>query len=130
MNHHDLVTRYFDAVNSEDWTALEGVFHPNATFQTPGAAPRKGREEILSLFPRLFRAWDTHLDAPLRSIHQGDAAAVEIQFSGVSTSGRTITFEAVDLFTFADGQVIGLRSFYDLLAVRRELTAGEAGCQT
>jgi len=129
MGNADLITRYFDAVNHENWDALASVFHPDATFQTPGTAPRVGRDEIVGLFLRLFDAWTEHMDTPVRVIREGDTASVEIEFSGMSTAGRTVSFQAVDLFTFKDDQVISLRSFYDLHEVRQELAVEAPGAR-
>jgi ketosteroid isomerase-like protein len=122
----DLIRRYFDSVNAEDWTAMASLLHPDATFSTPGARPRAGRDQVLQLFGRIFTRWDTHLDTPEWQIAEGVRAVVGIAFEGRTASGLDVSFSALDVFTFEDDLIRAVVSWYDSLEVFR-LMSGAPG---
>lgn len=122
----DAIRRYFDLMNAEEWDRFGDVWTPDATVVAVGAPPRHGRDEILDHYRRLFRAWDHHLDSPTRVLPCGQAVTVEVHFEGTTADGRTLGFDAVDIFDLADdGRIARLTNWYDLVMVRR-LLAGDS----
>ena len=119
------ITGYFDAINSDRWDDLRDVFTEDAVVTAVGAPPRRGRDEISAHYGRLFRAFTEHRDTPTRVLPCGDAVTVEVTFHGTTPDGRTVTFDAVDVFDLRDGLIERLSNWYDLVHVRRVL-AGEA----
>jgi uncharacterized protein (TIGR02246 family) len=128
MRAEALVDTYFSALNSEDWPTFVALWAPDGVFQTVGARPRRGGDEIAAFLKRLFTLWTTHDDRPVHVLVAPDqsSASVEILFSGTTASGVAVSFEAVDLFDFVDGRVTRVRSFYDLERTRELIAAGEA----
>ena len=126
MSNRETIHKYFEALNHENWQELGELFHSEASYKATGARERKGRDEITSFFSTLFSPWLTHNDGPTRLILDGDAAAAEVTFTGTTQDGRTVSFDAVDVFTFHDGKLMTASTWYDLPAVRRllESTAG------
>lgn len=129
MSHRDTMSRYFAAVNTEDWVALEALLHAEVTFQTPGTPARTGRDDVLALYRRLFKAWTTHVDDPVRVFVEDDHVIAEVEFSGTSTSGRDIGFSAVDVVSLDGDLIRSLTTYYDLDAVRRDLAAPTGATQ-
>jgi ketosteroid isomerase-like protein len=117
----DTIDEYFRLVNSDGWDELTGLFDPEATYRTPGARLRVGRADVIGLYRRMFAAWSVHHDTATRVLVDGDAAAVEVRFDGTTLDGRTVTFDAVDIFHFRDDRIATLATWYDLIAVRAQL---------
>lgn len=108
------VTAYFESINAEDFDRLETLFTDGVTLRAVGQKPRAGREAVMGYFRPLFGPWAEHVDTPTRVITSGDVTVVEVSFTGTTTSGKEITFDAVDVFDLADGRISALSTWYDL----------------
>ncbi|MEJ2885035.1 nuclear transport factor 2 family protein [Actinomycetospora aeridis] len=117
------VERYFAAVNDEDWAAIREVFAPGAVLRTVGAPTRHGRDEIAAHFPKVLAALPVHHDEVTRVAVAGTVVTVEIHFSGRTSSGAPVEFDAVDVFDL-DGTgttIEKLSTWYDTAAVARQV---------
>jgi ketosteroid isomerase-like protein len=117
----ELVEAYFECANTEQWERMLTLFTEDATYRTPGARPRVGREDVVAFYPKAFSAWATHQDTAHGFIFEGDSAACEIHFTGTTHDGRQIAFDCVDIFRFRDGQIAQLSTWYDLEPVRKAM---------
>jgi ketosteroid isomerase-like protein len=118
---NDPVSAYFAAINAEDWDALAGLWEPDAELYPAGARPRHGREAILAFYPRLLAGWARHVDQPGRRITEADTVVVEISFTGQTSEGRSVAFDAVDVFDLAGPRIRRLSNWYDTAAVLRQV---------
>jgi uncharacterized protein (TIGR02246 family) len=117
----DVIDAYFAAINAEDWDALAELWEPDAELYATGARPRHGREAILAYFPRLLAGWAEHTDRPGRRITEADTVVVEISFTGTTSQGRPVAFDAVDVFDLAGPRIRRLSTWYDTAAVLRQV---------
>jgi uncharacterized protein len=124
MTNEQVVRRYFECVDAEDWDALRALFDDAATLQAVGARTRSGVDDVMTYFPRAFAPWAEHRDAPTRLVVSGDVVTAEVAFAGTTRDGQEVTFEAVDIFDLRDGRITGLSSWYDIDYVRRALGSG------
>jgi ketosteroid isomerase-like protein len=120
-NPEDPVSAYFDAINAEDWDALAGLWEPGAELHPAGGRPRHGREAILAYYPRLLAGWAEHTDQPGRRITEASTVVVEIAFTGTTREGRSVAFDAVDIFDLAGPRIRRLSIWYDTAAVLRQV---------
>ena len=120
----DPVTAYFAAVNAEDWAALAGLWEPDAELVAAGARPRRGREDIMACYPRVLAGYAEHEDTPVRRLKDGSTVVVEVSFTGRTTAGRPVVFDAVDVFDLAGPRIRRLSTWYDTAAVRRQVDGG------
>lgn len=120
---HDVIDRYFHLMNNEQWDEFADLWADDAVLIAVGVPPRHGRDEIVAHYGRLFRAFTEHLDTPTRVLECGDAVTVEVRFDGTTPDGRTVSFDAVDVFDVSDGRIVRLSNWYDLVHVRRMLSA-------
>ncbi len=117
----DVVTRYFAAVDAEDWAAVGDLFTDDAELAAVGAPVRHGREAIAAHFPWTLKALPVHHDEPTRIVVAGTVVLVEVHFTGRNRAGDAVVFDAVDVFDLnPDGTAIArLTSWYDTAAVAR-----------
>lgn len=117
----DVVARYFTAINGEDWTAVEGLFAPDAELVAVGAPTRRGPKAIAEHFPWTLAALPTHHDEPTRVVVAGAVVLVEIRFTGRTREGAEVVFDAVDVFDLTPDRtaISRLSSWYDTAAVGR-----------
>ncbi len=120
----DPVSAYFDAVNAEDWDALAGLWAPDAELHATGARPRHGREAVLAYYPRVLAGYAEHLDQPGRRITEASTVVVEIAFTGTTREGRSVAFDAVDIFDLAGPRIRRLSTWFDTVAVMRQAAGG------
>jgi ketosteroid isomerase-like protein len=111
---------YFAAVNARRWDDLAALFADDAELRPVGARPRSGRDDIAAYYPPLLAGFTTSHDDP-RALHvAGDVVTAEIAFTGTTVTGRTVAFDAVDVFRIRDGRIVSLRILYDMLDVIRQ----------
>jgi ketosteroid isomerase-like protein len=117
----EVVAAYFERLNAERWSDLLDLFHEDAELAAPGGRPRRGRAAIEAYYRAALAPYPEHLDAPGRVLVDGDAAAVEIRFTGRLATGAPLAFDAVDVFDVREGRIARLTSWYDSHGVRRAL---------
>jgi ketosteroid isomerase-like protein len=119
MSNEKTVERYFATMNAEEWEEFSSLWTEDALLTPVGARPRTGPGEITAFYSGLFTPWETHWDQPTKEFtaHDGSIASA-VTFTGKTTFGLEVSFDAVDLFEFRDGKICKLANYYDLLYVR------------
>jgi len=118
MTIDEVIARYFACLNADDLDGFREIWHPDARFKAVGARWREGVDDIVAFFSRLFTPWPRHIDEPARIIIAGTTATVEVTFTGTTSDGRDVTFDAVDVFDIEDGRIRRLTNWYDIAYVR------------
>ena len=114
---------YFSAVNEDRFDDVAALFAPEATLTAPGVGPLQP-EAIAPYLAKALRGYPTHHDEPTRIIEAPGTATVEITFTGETSTGEPITFEALDVFDFDDhGRITRLRTWFDSHELRKKLRA-------
>lgn len=116
---------YFKCLDTEDWLAMAALWTTDAQLRAVGARPRDGRASVIEYFSKLFAPWPQHRDHPERLIiSESDQTVVaEVTFTGTTADGRRVSFDAIDVFDFADGLICKLTNWYDIDFARRALTS-------
>lgn len=130
MTVRELVAAYFERLNADRIDELLRLFHDDAEVVAPGGPPRRGHAEIADYFRKALAPYPEHRDAPGRMLVDGEAAAIEIRFTGRLANGAEVTFDAVDVLDVREGRIARLTSWYDSHAVRRALAEGQAAAPT
>jgi ketosteroid isomerase-like protein len=123
----DVVQRYFDCVNNDEWGAFRKLWHPECETTAVDGVRRHGIEEVLALYPVILAPFPCHCDDPTRVLVSGDSATVEIRFTGTMPDGRVVEFDALDVFDLEDGLIRRLRYWYDSAPILAQMTAERPG---
>ena len=110
----EVMRRYFDGVNNENWEDFRGIWHEDAVVDVTGGLHFEGIEEIAPYYPRVLKNFPVHYDDPYAVHIAGDVVTVEIAFRGETLDGVTAEWEAVDVFTLEDGRIRKLTTWYDM----------------
>lgn len=122
MSHRETLDAYFSGVNEKRFDDVAKLFGERGELRAPGTEPRIGSAAIADYFRAALAPYPVHLDQPTRFIDAGDTFTVEIHFTGETTAGMPLEFDAVDVFDFApDGTIALLTSWYDSHVVRQQL---------
>ena len=110
----EVMRRYFDGVNNENWEDFRGIWHEDAVVDVTGGLHFEGVEEIVPYYPRVLKNFPVHYDDPYAVHVAGDVVTVEIAFRGETLDGVTAEWEAVDVFTLENGRIRKLTTWYDM----------------
>jgi ketosteroid isomerase-like protein len=119
----DVVLRYFQCLDTEDWTQMRELWCDDGRLRAVGARPRDGADAVIGYFSKLFDPWPSHEDKPVRLVvsEPDQTVLAEVVFTGTTPGGRDVRFDAVDVFDFADGCIAKLSNWYDIDFARRSL---------
>jgi len=119
----ETLNAYFSAVNEDRFDDVAALFAPEATLTAPGVGPL-ARDEIAAYLAKALRGYPRHHDEPTRTLLAERAATVEITFTGETSTGEAITFDALDVFDFDEqARITRLRTWFDSHELRKKLRA-------
>jgi|SRR5690625_4495595 len=117
MSTQRLIDQYFEAVNEHNWEQLATIFHPDVIIQHGMNMSTQGREKAVRLLTAVVNQFSEHKDIPIRTLIDGDVAAIEIRFEGRIRDGAKIEFEAVDFIDTDGMHITKVVSWYDTAVV-------------
>ena len=117
------VAEYFAAIRAMDVERCVAVFSPDAEQQDPvGAPPNIGHEAIRAFFTQIFSGFQLVGLMEDGVYVSGSSAAVKWTGKGVAHSGKSVTFEGVDVIDCnEEGKIIMVRAFWDPATVMAAL---------
>ena len=121
-----LIAAYFDAINAEDYDAVAALFAPDAVVLPAGGRLRRGREEIARYYAEILAPFAQHHDEPVRVVVAGADVTVHIAYEGRLANGRSLAFDALNVYELAGGLIARLTQWYDTHRVRRLLLEAQA----
>ncbi|MFC4591029.1 ester cyclase [Sphaerisporangium corydalis] len=126
-------SRLHEAVNTGDMEliskTIDELAEPDVLVRTPVPIGATGAAALKEVFTRLLRAFpDLHI-AVEDMIVQGDKVVYrntvtgthQGEYMGVPPTGRSITYQEIFIFRFADGRIAETWGVVDLLSQMRQL---------
>jgi steroid delta-isomerase len=109
------ITEYFAAIRAMDVERCVALFTPNAEQHDPvGAPPNIGQEAIRGFFTGIFGAFQSVSLVEDSIYANGSSAAVKWTGKGVAHSGKSVTFEGIDVLDCNEaGKIVTVRAFWD-----------------
>jgi steroid delta-isomerase-like uncharacterized protein len=136
------VRRFCDAMNTNDprliSKTIDELVAQNARIRTPLPTPLSGVQLMHYIFETLHRAYpDLHITIEdliaegdkvvsrnsVRGTHRGE-------YLGIPPTGKSVTYNEIFIFRFADGQIVETWGVADVLSQMRQLGAIEAAPRT
>ena len=112
----EMVRRYFQYVNEENFEEFFNLFDPEVGFHAPFGFDVQGVDNIKPFYSLIISAAPDHVDTPLEILVSGNQAAVLVE-AVAGTAGGSFTFYASDWFVFEEGKIKTLSIFFDTLQV-------------
>lgn len=122
--NEEVVRAYFHCLDTEDWVSMRQLWRDDCRLRAVGARPRQGIDDTMGYFSKLFNPWVKHEDRPTRLVVSGDTVVAEVTFYGTTSAGRTVAFDAVDIFDLQGGQIHSFSNWYDIDYARKALSDG------
>ncbi|MEU6256124.1 ester cyclase [Streptomyces sp. NPDC047043] len=135
MSNTATLNRFHAAVNGHDpgtiAKAIDEFVAPDVDFHAPVPMGLTGAEALKRVWEVLLRAYpDIHV-ALEETIAQGDKVVARNtvtgthrgEYQGLAPTGRTVTYNEIFIFRFADGRITEIRGVVDVLAQLRQLGA-------
>jgi steroid delta-isomerase-like uncharacterized protein len=126
-------TRFHEAVNTCDAEliskTIDELVEPDATIRTPLPGDVTGAEKLKQVWTVLLRGLpDLQLNVE-DLIGEGDKVVARIvctgthrgEYMGVAPTGKTVTFDEIFIFRFADGRVVETWGVVDVLSQLKQL---------
>ena len=124
----ELAQQIFAAINAHDIEALRGIWADDVEERFPDKTCR-GKEELSAHFKGLFAALPDFRMELVSAVEQGETVFArwkltgthEGVFNGIDPTGRAISLDGMDQFTFRDGRMAANFVVFDQMEVGRQL---------
>ena len=124
----ELAEQIFDAINAHDIDALRGIWADDVEERFPDKTCR-GKEELSAHFKGLFAALPDFRMELVSAVEEGETVFArwrltgthEGVFNGIDPTGRAISLDGMDQFTFRDGRMAANFVVFDQMEVGRQL---------
>jgi ketosteroid isomerase-like protein len=108
---HTAMRMLLRAIDAQEWTVVEALFHPQAEYEVSGCPPFRGREAIMNYY--------RHVRAIRRGEHLVEAMAAEGgygacwgRFNATRTDGSELSVLFADIMTFEERRIRRRRVYY------------------
>jgi steroid delta-isomerase-like uncharacterized protein len=109
-----VIQRLFDAFNRHDVDEMLALYQADAIHISPAfCTPRRGREEIGSVFRDLFRNIPDVHDQLVETVSEADKIVVAVEARGTTAQGQGMTLSIAIFFEIRDGLIVSERTMYD-----------------
>ena len=125
-----LIRRYFDAIDSGNWAALDELFAPTYVRHDPNTHEgRLGREDVKRHLQIVYTAAPDLSHTIEDLLAEGDKVAARLtsrgtqtgNLRGIASTGRQFTMTGMDLFRIADGKIEEQWINQDMLGALQQL---------
>lgn len=126
-----LVRAFYEAIEREDWAALEDMVHEDFVFYNQVDTPRPGLQGLIDSEKKNFEAFES-FDFPVTAmVAEGDTVAAYIDSHGrgyrtdafgVPPSGKDSHISLVMWLTIKDGKILEKRAHFDVADIRRQVS--------
>ncbi len=117
------ILEFFRRFDAEDVDGLLELFADDATFSMVlYERELRGKEELACFFRMHLANWREHREWATSVIVDGDSAASELHFEGVTHDGREVVMDNLNVWDFtADGLIQRIRVYADTAPILEAL---------
>jgi len=124
MSALDIVKRYYDAFNRQDWDGMLALVHPDVRHEPNQGEPRLGREKFAEFMRHMDESYaETLTDIVLFSEPNNKRVAAEFVVNGTykqaeeglpAAHGQTYVLPAAAFLEVTDGLISRVTTYYNL----------------
>jgi ketosteroid isomerase-like protein len=119
MTNEELIHEFFRRFDAGDVDRLLELFTDDCSFSMIlYDRDVRGKAELGDLFRRHLGNWREHREWATSVIVEGDAAGSELRFEGVTTGGREVVMDNLNVWDFAGGRIRRVRVYADTAPLR------------
>jgi hypothetical protein len=119
MEPKDVAVRYIDALNRDDWQAMDALFSADAQVTMPGFEI-SGREAIVRHYERAVGGYFSYHSAePTRIVSDGETVFILLSIDTSVNGGERRQSVAVDIFDVSMGRITKLTVVTDTASFGR-----------
>lgn len=127
-----LVQKFYDAINREDFGALDELCHEDFVFYSQIDTPKPGVSGFVNSEKSAFDAFEFFRFPLELMVAEGDKVAAYLIFEtknqklptmGAEPHGKGCRISVFCLLTIKDGKIIEKRAHFDIADLRRQLSA-------
>jgi steroid delta-isomerase-like uncharacterized protein len=125
-----LVQKFYDAINREDFAALDDLCHKDFVFYSQVDTPKLGVEGFVNSEKSAFDGFESFRFPVELMVAEDDKVAVYLIFEGknqrratmgAEPHGKDVRISVFCLLTIKDGKIIEKRAHFDVADVRTQL---------
>lgn len=114
MTNEELIYEFFRRSDAGDVDGLLELFADDCSYSTVLLdRDVTGKAELRDFFRLHLGNWSEHREWATSVIVEGDAAGSEVHFEGVSTDGREVVMDNLNVWDFAGGRIRRIRVYAD-----------------
>ena len=126
----NLVQRFYDAINREDFDALDELCHKDFVFYSQVDTPKPGVSGFVDSEKPAFEAFESFKFPLELMVAEGDKVAAYLTVEarnqlrpimGADPRGKSCRISLFALLTIKDGKIIEKRAHFDVADLRRQL---------
>ena len=112
MPNEQIISKFFEAMNTRDLEVIDAVLLPEARFDFPKTQPLIGKDRILKFFGILFRQYPKLSFEVQRIIVQGQLAAIHWNNNGQNRRKEPYENEGVTILEFEAEKIRYISDFF------------------
>ena len=114
MTHEELIHEFLRRVDAEDFDGLLELLTDDCSLSMILLdRDISGKAELGDFFRSQLGRWSEHREWATNVIVEGDVAGSELHFEGVTTAGRKVDMDSLEVWDFAGGRIRRIRVYAD-----------------
>ena len=119
MTHEELIHEFVRRVDAEDVDGLLELLTDDCSLSMILLdRDNRGKAALSAFFRGQLGRWSEHRAWATNVIVEGDVAGSELHFEGVTTGGRKVVMDSLEVWDFAGGRIRRIRVYADTAPLR------------